>query len=73
MIKLEVLNWRGHSEFNVTPEKITEFIEQIERGEVEELPSGKYFIYDKENMKIIRRVDMADNQSLVMMPIVAGG
>ena len=73
MIKLKVACYAGDKEFELPPEDLDEMVRKIESGEVEEIPKGRYYIYDSKNKKVIAVSGVVDGQQLVMAPVIAGG
>lgn len=73
-VTLELLCAGGHRKYApVTPEEAEELIAKIEKGEMEGAPAGPYFVINKTTKRIVGKLDIKDNQELVMMPVVRGG
>jgi len=74
MYKIQVLCYKGDMKFErKTWEETKELIGKIERGEIEGVPLGRYFLFDKTNNRIIHEILPTENQELVMIPIIKGG
>lgn len=73
-IKLELLCGCGHRKYEqLTPEQAGQVIADIEAGRVEDAPRGQYFVINKNTKRLVGKVGLADNQELVMMPVIRGG
>jgi len=73
-IKLELLCGCGHRKYEqLTPQQAEQIIADIEAGRVEDAPRGAYFVINKNTKRLVGKVGLADNQELIMMPMVRGG
>ena len=64
----------GHRKYaGMTAEETQELVQAIEEGKVEGVEGGPYFVINKNTKRIVGKVDIKDNQKLVMMPVVRGG
>jgi len=57
----------------MTPEEAQKTIAAIEKGEIEGVPGGPYYVMNKNTKRLVGKLDIKDNQELVMMPVVRGG
>ena len=75
MINLEVPTAKeGHRKYApTTVEETQTLIEAIENGEVEGVEGGPYFVVNKNTKRLVGKLDIKDNQELVMMPQIRGG
>jgi len=73
-IKLEVLCSLGHRKYeSLTPEQAEKIVADIEAGKIEEAPKGAYFVINKNTKRLVGKIHFADNQELLMMPVIRGG
>ena len=73
-IKLEVLCGCGHRKYEeLTPEQAEQIIVDIEAGKIEDAPKGSYFVVNKNTKRLVGKIHLADNQELLMMPVIRGG
>jgi len=73
-IKIEVLCALGHRKYEkLTPDQAEQIIADIEAGKIEGAPKGSYFVINKNTKRLVGKIHFADNQELLMMPIVRGG
>jgi len=64
----------GHKKYaDMTPEETAKLIEAIERGEIEGLQAGPYYVMNTNTKRLVGKLDVKDNQELIMMPVVRGG
>lgn len=74
VVNLKVLCGMGHRKYaDMTPEETQELIAKIEKGEIEDLQAGPYYVLNKNTKRIVGKLDIKDNQELIMMPVVRGG
>jgi len=75
MIKLEVPTAKdGHRKYApTTAEEAQALVQAIENGEVEGVEGGPYFVVNKNTKRMVGKLDIKDNQELVMMPQIRGG
>lgn len=73
-IKLEVICSEGHRKYApMTPEETEQTIAAIESGQVQGLRGGAYFVVNKNTKRIVGKIGLADNQELLMIPVIRGG
>jgi len=73
-ITLKVICALGHRKYaDLTPEEAEKMIAAIEKGEVKGAPAGPYFVINKNTKRMVGKLDIKDNQELVMMPQIRGG
>jgi hypothetical protein len=73
-IKLEVLCSSGHRKYEkLTPEQAEQIVADIEAGKIEGAPKGSYFVINKNTKRLVGKIHFADNQELLMMPVIRGG
>ena len=73
-INLKVLCGMGHKKYaDMTTEEAEKLISAIERGEIEDLSAGPYYVINKNTKRLVGKVDIKDNQELIMLPVVRGG
>lgn len=73
-VTLEVLDYNGHRKYApMTVEETQELVTAIEEGKVKGLSQGPYFLINKNTKRVIGKVDIKDNQELVMIPPMRGG
>ena len=75
MIKLEVPTAKeGHRKYaQMTVQETQELIEAVQEGKIEGVEGGPYFVMNKNTKRIVGKLDIKDNQELIMMPVVRGG
>lgn len=74
MISLEVPSDEGHRKYApMTAEETEDLIEAIEEGSIEGIKGGPYFVINKNTRRPVGKLDIKDNQQLVMLPVVSGG
>ena len=74
VIILEVLGSCGHKKYApMTPEETERMIANIEAGKIEECRAGPYYVMNKNTKRLVGKVALADNQELVMVPVIRGG
>ena len=73
-ITVEVLCHEGHRKYaEMTVEETENLIHSIEDGKVEGLRGGPYYVINKNTQRIVGKIGLADNQELIMMPVIRGG
>ncbi len=73
-IKLEVICSLGHRKYaDMTPEETEKVISDIESGKIQGIATGPYYVMNKNTKRLVGKIGLADNQELVMMPIIKGG
>jgi len=73
-ITIKLLCASGHRKYaDLIPEEAAKMIEAIEQGKVKGAPAGPYFVINKNTRRIVGKLDIKDNQELVMMPQIRGG
>lgn len=73
-VKIELLCAGGHRKYvDMTPEEAQKIIEAIEDGKIRGAVKGTYFVINKNTKRLVGKLDIKDNQELVMMPVVRGG
>ena len=74
MISLEVAAEEGHRKYApMNVEETQELIEAIEEGSIQGINGGPYFVINKNTRRPVGKLDIKNNQELVMLPIVSGG
>jgi len=75
LINLEIPTAKeGHRKYaRMEVQETQQLVQAIEDGEVEGVEGGPYFIINKNTKRLVGKLDIKDNQELVMMPVVRGG
>lgn len=69
MTNLKILGKHGHeSLLDVTPEEAQQKIDELE-----EIEGKTFFIVDMETKKIVRKLEIQEDQELAIVPFIRGG
>jgi len=74
-IQIDVPSARqGHRKYAPTTlEEAQKLVEAIEEGTIEGVEGGPYFVINKNTNRLVGKLDIKDNQELIMMPQIGGG